>query len=363
MAKRKLEEGHSVGRTQIYKRYKKHWYIRYTDLEGKQVRFSLKVTNKVVAEKRALEISNLIESGDQDALALQTLPNDHRISYSSFLDYFQKTFNGWSETTRHRNGYQLEILREAFGDQMLHTITRRQLEGYLRDRQAAGMVKAKGKRRRDFTPATSNRYLATFKTMFKMAVEWGYLTRNPTEGIRQQKELKKPPRGLHEADAQRLIDAIDNELVRRLTIFAMDTGLRWSEIEALQWEEVDLRSATLHAGKKNYEARLIPLTARALQALEAMQTGRGGQIWPISGRATMVRKRLIKAAAKAEVGHISFHHLRHTFATRLLDKGVPLNDVQRLMGHKSPVMTQRYDAPHVDRLHRAITELETEETP
>ena len=50
--------------------------------------------------------------------------------------------------------------------------------------------------------------------------------------------------------------------------------------------------------------------------------------------------------------------LRHTFATRLLDKGVPLNDVQYLMGHKSPLMTQRYDNIRPERHRKAIEALE-----
>ena len=58
--------------------------------------------------------------------------------------------------------------------------------------------------------------------------------------------------------------------------------------------------------------------------------------------------------------HLSPHQLRHTFATPMLDHGVPLNDVQYLLGHKDPRMTQRYDHPRPERHRRAIEELMTE---
>ena len=355
---RKEVTNYPVGHTHIIKRGK-WWHIQYTDLDGNFVRRTLKVTNRTVAEKKAQVISDLIETGDQDALQLQTAPREQRITFSSFLDYFLETFNGWSESTRQGNRYAIEIIRETFGEINLSSITRRQIEGFLRERQSNNTQRASG-RNYAFSPATANRYLATLKTIFKMAAEWGYINRSPAIEIRAQKELKKPPKGLHDQEAHALVEAIDHSLVRWLVIFAMDTGLRWSEIESLRWEDVDLRRKTLVAGRKNYEGRMIPLTTQAREALGAMQREDApGAIWPIKGRQTLVRKRLIAAAERAGLGHISFHHLRHTFATRLLDKGVPLNDVQKLMGHKSPLMTQRYDAPHEDRLHRAIEELQT----
>ena len=54
------------------------------------------------------------------------------------------------------------------------------------------------------------------------------------------------------------------------------------------------------------------------------------------------------------IDHVTPHQLRHTFATLMLDHGVPLNDVQYLLGHKDPKMTQRYDHPRPERHRKAF---------
>jgi len=69
-----------------------------------------------------------------------------------------------------------------------------------------------------------------------------------------------------------------------------------------------------------------------------------------------LRRSFRLALGKANIEDFHFHDLRHTFATRLVQAGVDIYKVQRLLGHKSPVMTQRY-AHHYPESLRAGVEI------
>ena len=69
------------------------------------------------------------------------------------------------------------------------------------------------------------------------------------------------------------------------------------------------------------------------------------------------------ALEKAEITNFRFHDLRHTFATRLAQAGVDLYKVQRLLGHKSPTMTQRYAHHSPESLREGVLILERHHPP
>ena len=70
---------------------------------------------------------------------------------------------------------------------------------------------------------------------------------------------------------------------------------------------------------------------------------------------TSIRKSLSSAGHRAGLGHVRPHDLRHTFVTRLLDLGVPIEQVNYLAGHKSMAMTKRYDHANDERYDRFKT--------
>ena len=67
-----------------------------------------------------------------------------------------------------------------------------------------------------------------------------------------------------------------------------------------------------------------------------------------------LRRALRPAMTKAGIMNCHFHDLRHTFATRLVQSGVDLYKVQRLLGHKSPMMTQRYAHHYPESLRDGV---------
>ena len=245
---------------------------------------------------------------------------------------------------------RLKLLREEFGSLPLTSITARHVDAYLA-------------RRRDqdgITAASANRYLSALKTMMKMAVQWGYLAFHPLERIKTLKEEHKIPEGLHDDELESLLQHLP-DYAWRLAVWAADTGMRKSEMERMTWDDIDWRNRSVKVKEtKNHSERIIPLTERVYGLATAMRQEMAESeekrlsVLPVKE----IRKSLITAAKKADLGHVHFHMLRHSFATRLLDKGVPIQQVQYLMGHKTIVMTQRYDHARPERYRDAIAALE-----
>ncbi len=131
---------------------------------------------------------------------------------------------------------------------------------------------------------------------------------------------------------------------------ALHTGMRMGEILSLRWDTVDLfrRTVTiLHS--KNGDKRTIPLNGHMFALLKKKlkdRTSSSEWIFP-SQAGTMrdghgLRRAFRKALKTATIHDFHFHDLRPSFATQLIQAGVDLYKVQKQLGHRSPVMTQRY---------------------
>ncbi len=148
--------------------------------------------------------------------------------------------------------------------------------------------------------------------------------------------------------------------------FALHTGMRVGEILALTWRGVDLfRNTATVFRSKNGTRRTIPLnqTVRALlkvkakvRALNSEQVFQSQAQTPLE--ANNIRRAFRRAVRQAEIEDLHFHDLRHTFATRLIQAGVDLYKVQRLLGHQSPVMTQRYAHHSPESLREGVEMLD-----
>jgi integrase len=77
---------------------------------------------------------------------------------------------------------------------------------------------------------------------------------------------------------------------------------------------------------------------------------------PLDG--SNIRRSMIAALDIAKIQYLHFHDLRHTFATRMVQAGIDLYKVQRLLGHKSPIMTQRYAHHYPKSLRDGVDALE-----
>ena len=144
-------------------------------------------------------------------------------------------------------------------------------------------------------------------------------------------------------EEQRLGDCAARHLVPIIR-FAVDSGGRLSEILRLDWQNVELEHKRVRfVDTKNGEDRSVRLCDRACATMASLGPKGRGPVFTFRGRPIESVKAAFNAAReKAGVEDVRFHDLRHTFASRLVQGGVPLYDVMHLMGHKSLDMVQRY---------------------
>ena len=144
--------------------------------------------------------------------------------------------------------------------------------------------------------------------------------------------------------------AASSPWLREIITFALNTGMRQGEILNLQWKDVDFTPGILMVMKsKNGARRTIPLNVTVYELLSAKQSTTGASRGPVFnsplGNELQVRflaREFCEARDHAGIPDFRFHDMRHTFATRLVQHGVDLYKVQRLLGHKTGTMTQRY---------------------
>jgi integrase len=265
-----------------------------------------------------------------------------------------------SEHATRRANYRRELtsiknLKGFFGNPKLDQITPKLIVAYKNRRYTDGVK-----------PATINRELATLKKAFNLARrEWEWCTDNPVCRVSMEKENNWRDRWLTLEEEQRLLPATAPWL-RELVVFAIYTGMRMGEILALTWAGVDLYRRTVTVFRsKNGERRTIPVNTTVLDLLKHKYTARlrttdtvfhSHTHTPIDG--SNIRRALTAALGIAKIQDLHFHDLRHTFATRMVQAGIDLYKVQRLLGHKSPIMTQRYAHHYPESLRDGVDALD-----
>jgi integrase len=242
-----------------------------------------------------------------------------------------------------------------FGDRTLLEITPKLINQYKTKRQTDGVK-----------PASINRELAAMKKAFNLAIkEWEWVKENPVTKISMEEENNKRDRWLTYEEEDRLLEACP-EWLKELVIFGLCTGMRQGEILSLAWKEVDLfRKTIVVLRSKNKERRTIPINETIFEMLKAKSRVRSIKTDLVfyNENHTMISNCLVSkafhiAAEKARVEDCRFHDLRHTFATRIVQAGKDLYKVQRLLGHKSPSMTQRYAHHYPESLRDAVEVLD-----
>ena len=127
-------------------------------------------------------------------------------------------------------------------------------------------------------------------------------------------------------------------------LLSMNTGLRRGELLSLRWADINFREKllTVDGGlAKSGDTRHIPLNEEALDVLEKWKEQAPGteNVFPVRTSFKTAWRSLLK---RASISRFRWHDLRHHFASRLAQVGVPLNTIRELLGHGSLAMTLRY---------------------
>lgn len=206
---------------------------------------------------------------------------------------------------------------------------------------------------------TVNRELAVLKRVLNWAVnEEELIPLNPLAGVSYQPGAAVRDRWLTSEEEDRLLS--HSPLWLNLLIkFALHTGMRRSEMLSLRWEHVYPDQGYLVVNKsKNGKKRNIPINSTVMGILQVAGIGEEGLVFKgITGNG--LGYAFVRACDRARIdAGVTWHTLRHSFATRLVQKGIDLYQVQILMGHSSFDMTKRYAHHSVGSLKAAVEVLE-----
>ncbi len=247
-------------------------------------------------------------------------------------------------------------LRPAFGSKKLDQIGYAEIQDY-----AAQKTLAKEKKP-GLSKKTVNNHLTVLRRILVVAKKRGLLDVVPEiEWLR----APKPDFDFLDFDeADRLLKAADGEW-RWMILIALRTGLRQGELLALRWEDVDLKTGLLRVRQsvtrghvtepKSGKGRDVPLSDDALSAFKEQRHLRGPLVFCDQDGQMLVKTEckwpLWRACQRAGLRRIGWHVLRHSFASHLAMRGVPLKVVQELLGHATMDMTMRYAhlSPNVPR--------------
>ena len=196
--------------------------------------------------------------------------------------------------------------------------------------------------------STLNREFTFLKTMFNLAVEWGWLPENPARLMKTLKGEKARMRFLTGDEIHRLIDCAAPDL-KPVIITAVSTGMRRGEIFNLKWKDVDFEHGFIKVEKtKNQERRDIPIDTYLSATLKGLRESRKkGEFVFLQKKGNSLTNTFIKrnfkvAKEKAGIDDFRFHDLRHTAASLFASGGSDIMSLKNLLGHKTLAMTQRY---------------------
>ena len=290
--------------------------------------------------------------------------NDALQTFQAFalkwLGSYVRTNNKPSEQYSKGRVFNAELI-PAFGHMKLGEIRTSAIEAF----------KAKNLQR-GLSPKTINNQLSMLHKCLATAVEWEELDLVPR--VKFLKTTPPPFRFLSEIETFALLEALQEQepLWRNMALLALKTGLRFSELVALSWEDIDLERRTLcvrhgavkgHVGTpKNGRVRHIPLTGELVTMLRG-QYPKSGLVFTCNDKMVYydaARRHLRKACRTANIKLMSWHVLRHTFASHLASKGAALKAIQDLLGHTTLTMTLRYAHLSPEVLRDTINLLEPE---
>ncbi|MBP5789084.1 MAG: site-specific integrase [Neisseriaceae bacterium] len=204
--------------------------------------------------------------------------------------------------------------------------------------------------------ATKNRYIALIRAIFNRAMkQWEWIDNTPHFSM--YSENKKRIRWLTPEQAKRLIEVAPLYMAQMIK-FSLATGLRQRNVLTLKWQQIDLerRVCWYYADEtKSGRALGVSLNDIAMQVLDEQQ-GKHPKYVFTNARGTQMRyiqnRDWNSLLQKAEIENFRWHDLRHTWASWLIQRGVPLAALQEMGGWETPSMVQRYAHLSPEHLHK-----------
>ncbi|MCY4112834.1 MAG: tyrosine recombinase [Chloroflexi bacterium] len=215
---------------------------------------------------------------------------------------------------------------------------------------------------REYEPSSQARKLAALKSLYRYLLSSGVVSSDPTAGLDGARVKKRLPQTLSRAQVERVLQEAargrepDNLRDRAMLEALYATGMRVSELAALDLADVDQAEETITLARNGAGERRVPLRGRALAAVEDYLAAGRARLKPsadepalfLNHRGARLTRQgfwlIVKTYARRAgiKAHITPHTLRHSFAEHRLRADGNVRQVQRMLGHASLATTQIY---------------------
>lgn len=234
--------------------------------------------------------------------------------------------------------YFIKVLKSYFDESL-----------YANDLKLSDFEKFKEALRKDRNSSNStiNKYLNALSKMFTLGINEKIITENPLKSIKRFQEANYKIRYLTTDEEIRLFKAVDElfPYLRPLITTALQTGMRKGEIFNLKWSNIDFDYGFIELLEtKSGKSRKIPLSDKMKELLDGIEkVSEYVFINPDTGKPyTDIKHSFATVLKEAKIDNFRFHDLRHTVATRLVEKGIDLVVVKEILGHSKIETTMRY---------------------
>lgn len=325
-----------------------YYYVYYTKKDGKRSRISTKSKTKSGAFKFLTNFNQELKKREAE----KTIP--------ILMKKFFFDFNVYSELLHsHKTVLSQKTtcneLLKFFGDIQIKELTKEKILDFILYRL------------RKVSAYSVKRDIQNLSNAFYWGIQKKYLENNQCDGIKKPKLPEKQPKYFSIEEYKILINSIENSDIKDIVQFAVNTGLREMELLRLRWEQINMEKKLLYINNlaylsKNGKIRTMPLNDKAMAILiHRLSNAKSDYIFTYEGK--MIQQSLISHKFKSYVRNsgvnpaLNFHSLRHTFASWLVQKGVTIYDVSKLLGHSTINSTEIYAHLRVDELRSAVEKL------
>jgi len=301
--------------------------------------------NKADAEKWARQVEAEMDRG-----VFVSRKEAENTTLSEALDRYLREITIHKKNQRSEKIYA-ETWKKAFGVRSLASIFQSDIAKYRDERLKA------------VSPNMVRLELALLSHLFTIAIkEWGMSGLvNPVQQIRKPKLPKGRERRLKPGELERILNASGSSFLGSIVRFALETGMRRSEIAGISWNQVDMKKQTVTLLEtKNGEKRFVPLSSEALRILSALPRRIDGKVWGVEEQS--ITRAFERAVSRARLAYekeceekgqnpdpgylvdLTFHDLRHEATSRFFESEAGFNvmEVAAITGHKTLQMLKRY---------------------
>lgn len=350
----------------LFKRIKngkptKIWWMCFT-ADGVPYRKTTGTGDKKTAEKILNKVLTQIAEGKW--LDINTA------KFHDFDELMERYLEEHSKKNKAPSTYEKDLgmkvkLEEVFKGMTLDKITAEAIVDYKNKRLDEG-----------YAQSTIKNELGMLRNALRKAKQiWKWTKENPFEGLELGLKANMVDRWLTEDEEKLLLECAGGRLNDQLSdiiLLDLQTGLSQEEILSLKLSQIDFKRKSLtttrkKTKKKDRPARTIPLNTTAMEILE-----RRSKVVSISGYiffneagnsidAGKLKKEFKNAVMDSEIDYCRFHDLRHTFATRLSQRGIDIYKIAELLGHEDIQTTRRYAHHFCESLRDGVDILEKSE--